>query len=145
MAKYFAIFRARKEPEMPWECSSQPTETEVRILRALWENGPSPVRVIHEAVSQTKETNYSTTVKMLSVMLEKKLVARDESVRPHVYRTAKTRSTTQKGMLRDLMDRVYDGSPGRMVIQALSSKKATPEELKEVRELLDRLQQDEQS
>ena len=127
---------------MPWKSSTQPTESEVEILRVLWDNGPSPVRVIHEELSRTKETNYSTTVKMLSVMLEKQLVRRDESVRPHVYRAVKPRSTTQKGMLRDLMDRVYDGSPGRMVIQALSSKKASSEELEEIRRLLDQLQRD---
>lgn len=125
---------------MPWERSSQPTETELQILRALWEQGPSPVRVIHEAISRNKETNYSTTVKMLSVMLNKGLVKRDESVRPHIWRTVKKQETTQKGMLRDLMDRVYGGSSGRMVIQALSSKKASPEELEEIRRLLDQLQ-----
>ena len=126
---------------MPWESSSQPTDAELQILRALWEFGPSPVRVIHEAMSNTKETNYSTTVKMLSVMLDKGLVKRDESARPHIYRTVKKQETTQKGMMRDLMDRVYGGSPGRMVIQALSSKKASQEELDEIRELLDQLQQ----
>ena len=127
---------------MPWESSSQPTDAEIQILRALWEYGPSSVGVIHEFVSRSKETNYSTTVKMLAVMLEKGLVRRDESVRPHIYRTAKTRAGTQKGMLRDLMDRVYDGSPGQMVLQALSSKKATPAELAEIREILDQLQKE---
>ncbi len=126
---------------MPWESSSQPTAAELQILRVLWEFGPSPVRVIHEAISRNKETNYSTTVKMLSVMLDKELVKRDESARPHIYRTVKKQETTQKGMMRDLMDRVYGGSPGRMVIQALSSKKASQEELDEIRELLDQLQQ----
>ena len=125
---------------MPWESSSQPTDAELQILRVLWEHGPSPVRVIHESVSRNKDTNYSTTVKMLSVMLDKELVKRDESVRPHIYRTVKKQETTQKGMMRDLMDRVYGGSPGRMVIQALSSKKASQEELDEIRKLLDQLQ-----
>ena len=130
---------------MPWESSSQPTDAELQILRAIWEHGPSPVRVIHEAIAKSKSTNYSTTVKMLSVMLNKGLVKRDESVRPHVYRTVKKQETTQKGMMRDLMDRVYGGSPGRMVIQALSSKKATQQELDEIRELLDQLQGGDQS
>jgi len=126
---------------MPWESSSQPTDAELQLLRVLWEHGPSPVRVIHEAISRAKETNYSTTVKMLSVMLDKGLVKRDEAVRPHIYRTVKKQETTQKGMLRDLMDRVYGGTPGRMVIQALSSRKASQEELDEIRRLLDQLQE----
>lgn len=130
---------------MPWESSSQPTDAELQILRVLWEHGPSPVRVIHEAISRNKEINYSTTVKMLSLMLDKELVKRDESARPHIYRTVKKQETTQKGMMRDLLDRVYGGSPGRMVIQALSSKKASQEELNEIRNLLDQLQEGDQS
>ena len=142
-----SVFSVKKKlgiSAMPWESSSQPTDAELRILKALWELGPSPVRVIHETISRAKDTNYSTTVKMLSVMLDKGLVKRDEAVRPHIWSTVKKQATTQKGMLRDLMDRVYDGTPGRMVVQALASKRATKEELDEIREMLDRLQGEEQ-
>jgi predicted transcriptional regulator len=75
-------------------CSSQPTEVELQILRILWELGPSPVRVIHQRLNQAKGTNYSTTMKMLSVMLHKGLVKRDENARPHIYRPTLTREKT---------------------------------------------------
>jgi predicted transcriptional regulator len=120
--------------------SSQPTEVELQILCVLWEHGPSNVRQIHDALAAAKDTNYSTTVKMLSVMLEKGLVKRDETVRPLVYRAAKNQQATQRNMLRDLIERAYDGSAGSLVLQALSTERSTPEELAEIRRLLDELE-----
>ena len=125
---------------MPRPGSSQPTEVELQILRVLWERGPSTVRQVHNALAADKVTNYSTTVKMLSVMLDKGLVKRDETVRPLVYRAAKNQETTQRNMLRHLIQRVYDGSAGSLVMQALSSQRATPDELAEIRRLLDELE-----
>jgi BlaI family transcriptional regulator, penicillinase repressor len=125
---------------MPRPVSSQPTEVELQILRVLWEQGPSTVRQIHNALSEDKETNYSTTVKMLAVMLEKEIVKRDDSVRPLVYRAARNQQATQRSMLRDLIQRAYDGSAGSLVLQALSSERATPDELAEIRRLLNELE-----
>ena len=120
--------------------SAQPTEVEMQILRILWELGPSPVREIHRRLEAAKGTNYSTTVKMLAVMLQKGLVKRDENAQPHVYRPALTRAKTSKRMLDDLIEKVYDGSAMSLVLQALSSGKATKEELDEVRQILDQME-----
>jgi predicted transcriptional regulator len=125
---------------MPRPSSAQPTEVELQILRALWEHGPSTVRQIHDALASTKDTNYSTTVKMLSVMLDKELVKRDERARPLVYRPAKTQQATQRHMLRELIQKAYDGSAASLVLQVLSSRKATPDELAQIRTLLDELE-----
>ena len=118
----------------------QPTEVELQILRILWELGPSPVRLVHQRLEADKGTNYSTTVKMLSVMLEKGLVKRDEEASPHIYRATATREKTSKRMLTDLVDKVYAGSTMSLVLQALSSTKATRAELDEVRKLLDQME-----
>jgi len=120
--------------------SAQPTEVEMQILRILWELGPSPVREIHRRLEAAKGTNYSTTVKMLAVMLQKGLVKRDEEARPHVYRAALTRAKTGKRMLDDLIEKVYDGSTMSLVLQALSSEKATKEELDQIRRVLDQME-----
>ncbi len=117
-----------------------PTEVELQILRILWELGPSPVRLVHQRLEADKGTNYSTTVKMLSVMLEKGLVKRDEEASPHIYRTSISREKTSRRMLTDLVDKVYAGSTMSLVLQALSSTKATREELDEVRKLLDQME-----
>lgn len=120
--------------------SNQPTAVELEILRILWELEPCPVREIHARLVEAKGTNYSTTVKMLSVMLQKGLVKRDEESTPHRYRAALSRQRAAKTFLKDLIDKVYDGSAMSLVLQALASGKATKEEIDEARKLLDQLE-----
>lgn len=120
--------------------SNVPTEVELQILRIFWELGPSPVREIHNRLNAEKGTNYSTTVKMLGVMLQKGLLKRDESAQPHIYRAVLTRQKAGKQMMRDLIDKVYEGSSLSLVLQALSSGKASKADLAEVRRLLDEME-----
>jgi BlaI family penicillinase repressor len=120
--------------------SSQPTAVELEILRILWELGKSPVRQIHTRLAEAKGTNYSTTVKMLSVMLTKGLVKRDEDATPHVYRAAMTRERAAKKFLSELIEKVYDGSAMSLVLQALASGKASKHEIDEARKLLDEME-----
>jgi predicted transcriptional regulator len=121
--------------------SSQPTAVELEILRILWELGASPVRDIHARLNAVKGTNYSTTVKMLSVMLTKGLVKRDEDATPHIYRAAITRDRAAKKFLGELIEKVYDGSAMSLVLQALASGKASQEEIDEARKLLDQMEE----
>jgi predicted transcriptional regulator len=130
------MMRSRAVPRKP---SSQPTEVELQILRILWEESPVTARQIHNRLAEVRDTNYSTTVKMLSVMLDKGLVRRDDTVRPQVFRPASTQKRTQQRMLKDLIHKVYDGSTGSLVLQALASQKASPEELAQIRRMLDQL------
>src|SRR5258706_445160 len=121
--------------------SSQPTAVELEILRILWELGPSPVRDVHARLNAAKGTNYSTTVKMLSVMLTKGLVKRDDQATPHVYRAAITRDRAAKRFLGELIEKVYDGSAMSLVLQALASGKASKDEIDEARKLLDQMEE----
>ena len=127
---------------MPRHSSTQPTEVELEILRTLWDRGQATARQIHESISENRETNYSTTVKMLAVMHEKSLVKRDDSVRPILFRAAASQRKTQTKLIKNVVQKVYDGSVGSLVMQALSSKKATKEELAEIRELIEKLDQE---
>ncbi len=120
--------------------SSQPTAVELEILRILWELGPSPVRDVHTRLNEAKGTNYSTTVKMLSVMLTKGLVKRDEKATPLVYRAAMTRERAAKKFLTELIEKVYDGSAMSLVLQALASGKASKQEIEEARKLLEEME-----
>ena len=112
----------------------------MQILRVLWDLGPSPVRAIHGRLEAAKGTGYSTTVKMLSVMLDKGLVTRDEKAQPHIYKAALTRDGAGKRLVRDLIDKVYNGSAHSLVLQALSTQRATQEEREEIRRLLDEME-----
>lgn len=117
----------------------KPTEAELEILQVLWEHGACTVRDVHEVLHRRDGTGYTTALKMLQIMHDKGLVARDESQRAHVYHAAVSKERTQKKFLSDMLQRVFDGSPSRLVLQALGDHKASREELREIRALLNRL------
>lgn len=117
-----------------------PTDAELGILRVLWARGPSTVREVHEALNDG--TGYTTVLKLMQIMTEKGLVVRDESQRAHVYSAQATQQRTQRQLVTDLVDRAFGGSPAQLAMQALSSKKTSPEELAELRRLLDTLEQE---
>lgn len=118
----------------------RPTDAELAILRVLWERGPSTVRDVHEALSDTQATGYTTVLKLLQIMTDKGLVVRDESQRAHIYEASESQQRTQRQLLADLTDRAFGGSPAKLVLQALNGRKASAEELGEIRALLDRLE-----
>ncbi len=112
-----------------------PTEGELEILNVLWTRGPSTVREVAEALGRTDA--YTTVLKLLQIMAEKRLVTRREAGRSHVYSAASSRDVTQRHLVQDLLRRAFSGSAAQLVLQALSASKATPEELNEIRKLLD--------
>jgi len=115
---------------------AQPTEAELAILRVLWNCGPSTVRAVHEALGGDARTRYTTTLKQLQVMAEKRLVERDDSRRSHVYSAVLEEAKTEKSLVNSFVDRVFQGSVQKMVIHALNSGKVTDEELAEIKRLL---------
>ncbi len=125
---------------MARQASSQPTEVELQILRILWETGPSIARQVHNLLQEERQTTYSTTVKMLSIMLEKGLVKRDEQASPQIYRAAVSRESAGKRLVKALVEKVYDGAAMSLVLHALKGTKASPEELAEVRRMLDEME-----
>lgn len=118
----------------------QPTEGELAILRVLWRRGPSTVREVHTALSAEQTTGYTTTLKLMQIMAEKGLVARDESRQSHVYSAALREEQAQRQYVKRLIQGVFGGSAPRLVMQALAAKKASPEELAEIRKLLDKME-----
>ena len=112
----------------------KPTDAELGILRVLWTRGPSTVRQVAEQMG--RDTGYTTVLKFLQIMTEKRLVTRDESSRTHIYTAASTQEQTERQIVTDLVDRVFDGSAAKLVLQALSTTTASPEELDEIRKLI---------
>jgi predicted transcriptional regulator len=116
----------------------RPTDAELAILRVLWERGPSTVRQVHDIlVSRVGPTAYTTALKLLQIMTEKGLVRRDDSDRTHVYQARLSEEQTQRQLVRDLLERAFGGSASKLVMQALNAKRATPEELGEIRKLIE--------
>ena len=116
----------------------RPTKLELRILKVLWDSGPSSVRDVQAVLNSEKPTGYTTVLKMLQIMTEKGLVERDESVRPQLYRSKASQTNTQRQLLRDLIQRAYGGSVKALVMQALGTAKTSPDTLHAIEELLDK-------
>jgi BlaI family transcriptional regulator, penicillinase repressor len=115
----------------------RPTDAELAILRILWERGPSTVRQVHEALSAERPSGYTTALKLLQIMTDKGLVRRDESDRTHVYTARLSEEQTQRQLVGDLLEKAFGGSAMKLVMQALSTRKASPEDLAQIRALLD--------
>lgn len=117
----------------------RPTDAELGILATLWKIGPATVREVHTALEGRAE-GYTTVLKLLQIMHQKGLVSRDESERAHVYAPVVGKDVAQEQMLGDFVQRVFDGSREQLVLQALGSGRATPQELAKIRALLDDLE-----
>ena len=115
----------------------RPTDAELAILRVLWERGPSTVRQVHDALARDRVAAYTTALKLMQIMTEKGLLGRDERDRTHVYSPKLTQAQTQRQLIRDLLDRAFGGSSSKLVMQALATRRASAEELSEIRRLID--------
>jgi predicted transcriptional regulator len=115
----------------------RPTDAELAILRVLWQLGPSTVRQVHEVMSRERPTAYTTALKLLQIMTEKGLVRRDETDRTHVYHAKLSEEQTQRQLIRDLLDRAFGGSSSKLVLQALATRRASSDELAEIRRMLE--------
>jgi len=117
----------------------KPTEAELTLLNVLWQLGPATVRQIHEAVSETQKTGYTTVLKILQIMHEKSLVIRDETNRAHVYAPANSEMQTQSSLLKDLVMKAFGGSTSKLVMRAIDDS-TSKKEIDDIRQLLDALE-----
>lgn len=122
----------------------KPTEAELAILQVIWDRGACTVRFVQEQLAGQRGTGYTTTLKLMQIMLEKGLLRRDDSGHAHVYRAAVTRARTQRQIVGQMLDQVFSGSAQQLILQALSTRKSTPTELAEIRKLLDDLEKEQQ-
>lgn len=120
----------------------RPTDAELAILRVLWQRGPSTVREVMEELSNDRPTGYTTVLKLMQIMTEKGLVRRDERQRTHVYQVRLTEEQTQQQLVGDLLERAFGGSAQRLVMQALAVKRASSEEVAQIRQLLNDMEGD---
>jgi len=123
---------------MPKSKLPRPTDAELSILQVLWDKGPSTVRQVLEELAE--DTGYTTVLKFLQIMTEKGLVTRDETNRTHIYHAAQPAELTQRQLISDLANRAFGGSATKLVVRALSAKRASPSELAEIRKLLDQME-----
>src|SRR5881394_867994 len=121
---------------------NKPTESELEILQVLWAKNAASVRDVHEEILKTKDSGYTTTLKLMQIMFEKGLVTRDDSSKTHIYQPAVTREKTQKQFLNKMIDTLFAGSSTNLVLQALGGHAASEEELQKIQELINQLKKD---
>jgi predicted transcriptional regulator len=122
----------------------KPTESELEILRVLWEKGPSTVREVHEVLEKSKDAGYTTTLKLMQIMHEKGLLQRDTSSKTHIYAAAISQESTQRQLLDKMIDTVFNGSASQLVLQALGNHKSSREELEKIKQYLDEIEKQQQ-
>ena len=118
-----------------------PTEREMEILRCLWQNGPSTVRQVNGAMNARQKTGYTTTLKLMQIMMDMGLLIRDDSQFKHLFEAAVSEESTQNQVVGNLLDRVFGGSTEKLVMRALSAKKVSKKDLARIRELIERMEE----
>ncbi|MBI1228176.1 MAG: BlaI/MecI/CopY family transcriptional regulator [Bacteroidetes bacterium] len=121
----------------------KPTDAELEILQVLWENGPSSVRFVNDQLAERREVGYTTTLKLMQIMHEKGLVVRNTDARSHIYEAAIERDATQRNLLGTFVDNVFSGSAIDLVMQALGNHKASPDELNQIKALIEKMEREE--
>jgi BlaI family penicillinase repressor len=120
----------------------RPTDAELEVLQVLWEYGPSSVRFVNEQLSKNREVVYTTTLKMMQVMTDKEFLRRDTSRRTHIYEAVIEEEEIRESLLEKLLDTAFRGSPLQLVVQALGHEKTSPEDLKRIREIIQKLEKE---
>lgn len=118
----------------------KPTDAELDILRVLWKWGPCTVRHVHERLQSDPPRGYTTVLKLMQIMSDKKLVRRNEAQRAHIYEAAVSPTQAQGSLVKHLLEKAFDNSSAKLIVQALAARRASSEELAEIRRLLDEVE-----
>jgi BlaI family transcriptional regulator, penicillinase repressor len=120
----------------------KPTDSELEILRVLWEKGPSTVKIVNEQLNKIRLVGYTTTLKLLQIMHEKGLVVRNDNERSHIYDSAIAETDIQNALVNKLLTTVFSGSASKLVMQVLGNSNTSKEELIKIKELLNKIERD---
>ena len=127
---------------MPRPATGRPTDQELQILKVLWDRGPSSVRDVWKTLTQSRNIGYTSVLKIMQIMRDKGLVLCDSRQRPQLYRAKQPQQATLRHLAKDLLHRAFGGSAKSLMLHALDNKRCTPEELAEIRNLLDEIERD---
>jgi len=120
----------------------KPTASELEILQILWENGPSTVKFVNDKLSKKKEVGYTTTLKIMQIMNDKKILEREKSGRSHIYKPVSQKDETQNLLLEKVLETAFGGSASKLVMQALGRTKTSKEEIEEIKKYIEKVERD---
>lgn len=119
-----------------------PTKSELEILQVLWQYGPSTVRFVNDRLNEQKDVNYTSTLKLMQIMVDKEILKRDESQMKHVYHVVEDEQKTKNHLLNKFVESMYKGSSGSLVMQILGNNTPSKQDLQAIKELLNKLDKD---
>lgn len=132
--------KAKRQPQKE---KPEPTRSELEILQVLWEHGPSTVRFVNDKLNEQKrEVQYTSTLKLMQIMVDKGLLLRDESSMKHVYSAAEEEGKTKGFLLNKFVDTLYNGSVSSLMMQLLGNKKTSKKELDAIKEIIKKMDKD---
>lgn len=121
----------------------EPTKSELEILQVLWQHGPSTVRFVNDQLNEQKRAvQYTSTLKLMQIMVEKEMLNRDESSMKHVYSAALEEQKTKSFLLDRFVESMYNGSATSLMMQLLGNKKTSKKELQAIKDLLNKMEND---
>jgi len=132
----FVYIALRKDSYIVMVKKNKPTESELEVLQILWEKGPSSVRTVNEILNKKREVGYTTTLKIMQIGLCK----RNTESRTHIYIPVIQEDETKSSLVDSFVNSLFKGSKTKLVLQALGNSKATPEELAEIRTLIEKIE-----
>ncbi len=122
---------------MPRPASVHPTDGELEILRVLWADGPSALSGVCHRLRQRRDVATTTVATMLRLMQDKRLVKRQGAGRGALWAAAVTHKRAARGMVRKLVDGVFDGSADRLVTHLVEGDQLSQKQLAELGRLID--------
>jgi len=129
-----------KEKKVNPQPKSEPTRSELEILKVIWENGPSTVRQVNDNLNkQTRTVQYTSTLKLMQIMQEKGLLRRDDTNMKHVYSPSEPEQVTKNALLQKFVESMYKGSASTLVMQLLGNKKTSKKELQAIKDLINKM------
>ena len=119
---------------------TEPTKSELEILQVLWQHGPSTVRFVNDKLNEQKRAvQYTSTLKLMQIMTEKKMLTRDERNMKHIYTAALAEEKTKSYLLDKFVNTMFNGSASSLMMQLLGNKKTSKKELDAIRELIKKM------
>ena len=119
----------------------EPTKSELEILQVLWGKGPSTVREVNNELLKQRDVNYTTTLKQMQIMADKRLLNRDQGQMKHIYSVAVEEQKLKAHLLDKFVDSMYKGSASKLVIQLIGNKNTSRQDLQEIKEMIKKLEE----
>ena len=108
------------------------TDQELEIMKVIWDLGSATVRDVYEAILERRKIAYTTVMTMMKILEQKKYLKKNQTERAHVYRPAQPRHKVIGGLVREFVNRVFNGSAEPLLVHLVEEHDLSREDLEEI-------------